>query len=109
VSHFFLYKFVPHRTDFRATMTESETATMREHVAYWQALAEEGIAVVFGPVDDPAGGWGVAVVEVGTEEEARTIRAGDPVVIADLGPVELYPMPVAIGRHQCRVGEPLRQ
>jgi uncharacterized protein len=94
---FFLYKFVP-RPNFRETMTDAEKAVMHEHVAYWQTLADKRIAVVFGPVADPGGGWGVAIVEVDTEHEADVIRAQDPVVINELGPVDIYPMITAITR-----------
>jgi uncharacterized protein YciI len=93
----FLYKFVP-RPDFQATMTEAELAIMREHIAYWQTLADKGTAVAFGPVADPAGGWGVAIVEAETADEVEAIRSVDPVVLADLGPVTVYPMPSGIVR-----------
>lgn len=95
---FFAYKFVPHRPDFPTTMTEAEAAVMAEHVAYWQSLADKDIAVVFGPVADPDGAWGVAVVEADDEDDVRAIRAADPVVRSDLGPVHVYPMPTAITR-----------
>lgn len=94
---FFLYRFVP-RPDFRETMTAAEKAVMHEHVAYWQALADKRTAVVFGPVDDPSGGWGVAIVEADGEEAADAIRAADPVVVNGLGPVDVYPMITAITR-----------
>jgi uncharacterized protein YciI len=96
MSHF-LYKFVP-RPDFPTTMTEAEAAVMREHVAYWQTLADKGTAVAFGPVADPAGSWGVAIVEAETADEVHAIRAADPVVTSGLGPVDIYPMPNAITR-----------
>ncbi|MEO3859892.1 YciI family protein [Acrocarpospora sp. B8E8] len=94
----FLYKFVPHRPDFPATMTDTEAAVMGAHVAYWQALADKDITVAFGPVADPGGSWGVAIVEAATEDEVHAIRAADPVVTSDLGPVCIYPMPNAITR-----------
>jgi uncharacterized protein len=96
---FFVYKFVPHRPDFPTNITEAEATTMRDHVAYWQTLADKGIAVAFGPVADPAGSWGLAVVEADSEDDVYAIRAADPVVLADLGPVGIYPMPDAIIRH----------
>jgi uncharacterized protein YciI len=96
MSHF-LYKFVP-RPDFPTTMTEAEAAVMGEHVAYWQTLADKGTAVAFGPVADPAGSWGVAIVEAETADEVHAIRAADPVVTSGLGPVDIYPMPQAITR-----------
>ncbi|GAA2760781.1 YciI family protein [Actinopolymorpha rutila] len=94
---YFLYRFVP-RPDFPTTMTEAEAAVMHEHVAYWQDLADKGTAVVFGPVADPVGFWGVAVVEAETPDQVQAIRAGDPVVVAGLGPVDVHPMPDAILR-----------
>jgi uncharacterized protein len=96
MSHF-LYKFVP-RPGFPITMTEAEAAVMQEHMAYWQTLADSGTAVAFGAVADPAGSWGVAIVEAETADEVHAIRAGDPVVTSDLGPVNIYPMPNAITR-----------
>ncbi|WP_371781119.1 YciI family protein [Streptosporangium subroseum] len=79
-------------------MTEAEAAVMRDHVAYWQALADKGAAVAFGPVADPAGSWGVAIVEAENADEVYAIRAADPVVTSALGPVDIYPMPNAITR-----------
>jgi uncharacterized protein len=103
---FFVFRFVPHKPDLPTSMTEAEAATMAEHAAYWQALADRGTAVVFGPVADPAHAWGVAVVEVATEADAHAIRAADPVVLADLGPVEILPMPVAITRQATATAQP---
>lgn len=94
---FFLYKFTP-RPDFRETITEAENTIMQNHIAYWQTLAAKGTAVVFGPVADPAGNWGVAIVESENEDEVQAIRAADPVVLNDIGPVTIYPMFTAITR-----------
>lgn len=97
---FFAYRLFPHRPDFPADITEAEAATMARHVAHWQALADQGVAVVFGPVADPAGYWGLAVVEADDENEVRAIRASDPVVTDNIGRVDIYPMPDAITRHE---------
>lgn len=94
----YLYKFVPRRPGFPADMSEAEATVMGEHVAYWRNLADRGTAVAFGPVADPSGSWGIAIVEADNEEDVRTIRANDPVVTIDLGPVEIFPMPNAITR-----------
>ncbi|MFI0367899.1 YciI family protein [Actinomadura sp. 1N219] len=93
---YFVYKLEPHRPDFPAGMTEAEAGTMGEHVAYWQALADKGTAVVFGPVADPAGFWGLAVVEAEDEDQVRAIRAADPAVRDGIGRVGIHPMPDAI-------------
>jgi uncharacterized protein YciI len=95
---FYLFKFVPHRPDFVATMTGDERAIMYEHIAYMRQFTDSGTVLMFGRVADPAGGWGVAIVETDDETEPAAIRAGDPVVLADLGPVDIYPIPNAISR-----------
>jgi hypothetical protein len=61
---YFLYKLTPHRPGFGTDLTEHEAAIMGRHVEYWQPLAEAGTAVAFGPVADPAGLWGLAIVDV---------------------------------------------
>jgi uncharacterized protein YciI len=60
-------------------MTESERKVMQDHVVYWTGLRDKGTAIVFGPVLDPKGVWGVAVVETPDEATARAILANDPV------------------------------
>ena len=65
---------------------------MREHVGYWTDLMNKGIAVAFGPVLDPKGVWGVAVIEVADEAGLQPIVSGDPVAKSRLGAIEVYPM-----------------
>ena len=94
----FLYKLVPPRPTFFADQTEQEQKVMADHVAYWSQLLSAGTAVAFGPVLDPAGVFGVAVVEADGDAELARIAAGDPVVQAGIGTIETYPMPGAIVR-----------
>lgn len=53
---------------------------MGRHAAYWQPLIESGQMVVFGPVIDETGSWGLGVVEAEDEEELVSFAAGDPAV-----------------------------
>ena len=55
-------------------MTEAEEKLMHEHVKYWENLINRRIAIVFGPVADPKGGYGIAIIE--TKDES---------VVNDLG------------------------
>ena len=90
----FLCKLLPPRPGFPGDMTEAEGALMAEHVAYWSDLLGRGEAVAFGPVLDPAGVWGLALVEAEDEAAARGLTAGDPVVRAGTGfRYEIYAMP----------------
>ncbi|WP_228000035.1 YciI family protein [Nocardia australiensis] len=91
-------KFVPHRLDFPANLTDAESAVMTDHFAYWRRNADAGVAIVYGPVGDPTGVWGLAVVEVATEADAQVLRADDPVIRGDLGQFHIYPMLDAVVR-----------
>ena len=92
----FLYKLIPPRRTFDRDMSEAEAAIMGRHVAYWQELAEQGTAIVFGPVGDPAGAWGLAVVEAETKEQVRALGDADPAVVSRLARFEICSMPGAI-------------
>ena len=74
----FLIKLIPPRPSFAQDMTEEERQLMQRHVAYWSALAETGVAILFGPVADPAGWYGIGVVEV-EEDRVGELTAKDPV------------------------------
>jgi uncharacterized protein len=78
-------------------MTEAERKVMQEHAIYWKDLTERRIAIVFGPVLDPKGMWGVAIVEVADEADAPALGTNDPAVQAGLT-FEVFSMPGAIVR-----------
>jgi len=90
---YFLTRLVPPRPDFPRTMSDQEASAMGEHAAYCRSLLASGRAVVFGPVADPAGVWGLGVVR-GTDEAAVWALAdADPVIRAGLGlRYEVVPM-----------------
>ena len=97
MSHF-VYKLIPPRASFATDMSDAEAATMGRHVAYWQDLLERRRVVVFGPVLDPAGTWGLAVLEADTEDDARALCADDPAITSGMATFEVYAMPKAIAR-----------
>lgn len=96
--NYYLYKLIPPRPSFATGMTAPERAIMTEHVAYWTRQRDQGFAVGFGPVADPAGAWGVAIVEAGNDETAQQLGADDPAVSSGLATAEIYPMPSAVVR-----------
>ena len=59
----FLFRLIPPRADFAQTMTAEEQQAMSQHISYWQQLLHDGKVVVYGPVADPEGVWGMAIVE----------------------------------------------
>jgi uncharacterized protein YciI len=77
------------RPTFALDMTDDERAVMGRHAAYWQPLVESGQMVVFGPVLDGTGSWGLGVVESEDEDELRSFAAGDPVVTTGTANIEV--------------------
>jgi uncharacterized protein len=75
----FLCRLNPPRPSFAVDMSDEERAMMGEHVAYWSGLLDEGRVVAFGPVADPAGGWGVSILDVDDEAAVQAMIAADPV------------------------------
>jgi len=59
-------------------MTDDEKAIMQKHSVFWDKLLLDGNALVTGPVLDPNGTYGFAVIFAGSEEEARKLLANDP-------------------------------
>lgn len=94
MKRYFLIKLIPPRPSFTLDMTEEEKRLMQEHVVYWTGLFEKGVALLFGPVIDPAGSYGIGVVEVQTEDELKGLTANDPVTKSRSGfRHEAYSMP----------------
>lgn len=94
-----LYKLVPPRPSFGpGDMSDEEAALMAEHAAYWQDLLDRGDAVAFGPVLDPAGTWGLALVVAAEEGTARRFGEGDPAVRSGRFTFEVHPMPMTVTR-----------
>jgi hypothetical protein len=87
--HYFL-KLSPPRASFTSDMTEDERAIMLRHVEYWNPFVANGKVIVLGPVMDPKGAYGIAVVAVDTEDELKGLIANDPA--NGLNSCEWYPM-----------------
>ena len=65
---------------------------MARHAEHWRPLVESGQMVIFGPVLDGSGSWGLGVVESDDEEEVRAFAAQDPVVVTGTGTMEVGKM-----------------
>ena len=75
--HFFV-KLIPPRPTFSEDMSAGERQFMQQHALYWTDLMNKRIVVVFGPVLDPAGTYGIGIVEAEDEKHLRSLLAGDP-------------------------------
>lgn len=95
--HFFL-KLIPPRSTFPYDITEAERALMKEHAAYTQNHFQEGRVLIYGPVLAPVDAFGMAVLEVADEAEARSMLDNDPSVRGGLNRYEIFPILVAAAR-----------
>ena len=77
IKHFFL-KLVPPLVSFMADMTTEERLIMQQHVVYWKPYINDGTVIVLGPVADPKGGYGIAVVGVSDNSVIDKLVANDP-------------------------------
>jgi len=94
---FFLCRLLPSRTSFMQDMSASEREVMQAHALYWRGKLAEGHVIAFGPVADPAGGWGVGIVAVQNEAELRTFQSEDPAIQSNIGlRYETLPMLTAV-------------
>lgn len=91
---FFLCRLIPPRTDFMTTMSDGERGIMRAHVGYWTGKVTTGNALVFGPVADPKGGYGIGIIRVADIAEMEALRDADPAMQAGIGfSYDILPMP----------------
>jgi uncharacterized protein len=85
----FIFRLKAPRPNFALDMSDEEREIMGRHAAHWQPLIESGQMVVFGPVLDSSGSWGLGVVESGDEDELRALAARDPVVTSGTAEIEI--------------------
>jgi uncharacterized protein YciI len=95
---YFYFELIPPRVTFPQDITSEERTVMEEHSVYFQQQFERGRVLLYGPVLAPKGAFGLAILEVADEAEARSFGADDPSVRAGLNRFEVYPMRVAGAR-----------
>lgn len=81
----YFVKLIPPRPTFAESMSQAEASAMGEHSEYWQDKMAEGKALAFGPVSDPAGTFGIGIIQVNNEQEARSFMENDPAIRAGFG------------------------
>src|SRR4051812_8273646 len=85
----FVFRLKPPRPTFAQDMTDAEREIMGRHAAHWQRFVDSGQMVVFGPVLDGTGSWGLGVVEADEEDERRAFAASDPAVTTGTVGIEI--------------------
>ena len=88
----YLYRLLPPRQTFAEDMSQAEGEVMERHVAYWQDLLNQDVAVAFGPVLHPEDPWGLGLLEVDDEQGARAIAESDPAVESGTCTYEVVPI-----------------
>ena len=86
----FMLKLLPRRPNFAQTMTDEERKIVQQHIAYWKDHMRKGVMLVFGPVYDPKGTYGIGIVAVDSEEEISGLMENDPA--SKIHNYEYYPM-----------------
>jgi len=96
---YFCCRLLAPRPTFAFDMTPDERNAMLAHGAYWREMLAKGNAIVFGPVNDPKGPWGLGVIRAASEAEVRDFRDHDPAILANIGmSYEIMPMLTAVHR-----------
>jgi uncharacterized protein len=98
VNTHYVYRLIPPRPTFHEDMTDAEREIMGRHAEYLAELAQTGKIVVYGPVVDGTGAWGLSVFEAGSEDEVRRIVADDPAVASGMSTYEVGAMLATIVR-----------
>lgn len=95
--NYFLYRLDTPRATFPADITPAERQLMQEHASYWRGLMNRGLVVAFGPVADPKGSYGIAIIQLQDGSNANDLGANDPVIKANAGfSFEVHPMPSVV-------------
>jgi uncharacterized protein len=94
----FYFKLIPPRDTFPYDITETEARLMEEHGRYFAEQFAAGKLLIYGPVFAKPAAFGLGVLEVETEEEARKFGEGDPSVKSGMNRFEIHPMRVTDAR-----------
>lgn len=94
----YFLKLIPPRATFPGDMNDRERTLMQEHAVYMRGYFEARKLLIYGPVMAPGGAFGMGVMTVSGEAEARRIMDDDPTVRAGLNRYEISPMTVAAAR-----------
>jgi uncharacterized protein len=91
---YFFLKLIAPRATFQNDMTDDERTIMHKHVEYWKPYIDDGTVIVFGPVFDPKGVYGMAVIGVEDNDQLDKLVKHDPA--NGLNTYEIFPMRAVI-------------
>ncbi|MFD2445131.1 YciI family protein [Bacillus sp. CGMCC 1.16607] len=102
----FLYKLklIPELLD-EANWTDKENNMVYEHFKVLQELLKENKLIMAGKTDNlDETTFGIVILQVDSEEAARTIMENDPTVKGGIMTAQLYPYRVALYNENFSVG-----
>jgi uncharacterized protein YciI len=88
----FFLRIIPPRPTFAQDLDATERGLMMEHGAYVRKFFDAGSVLIYGPVMDAAGSFGMAVLEMEDMAEAERFAQGDPSVKAGMNKYTISPM-----------------
>jgi uncharacterized protein len=95
----YVLRLIAPRPTFMRDMTPEEGELMQAHVRYLRERMTEGKVVVFGPVLDASGPYGLVVAQLADTEAPTAIADNDPVIKSGRGfRYEISPMPNCVVR-----------
>ncbi|MDP4163455.1 MAG: YciI family protein [Bacillota bacterium] len=98
----YLYKLrlMPNLVDEK-NWTEKENKIVQEHFEALEVLLEENKLIMAGRTQNfDASTFGIVILQVDSEEEARSLMEKDPAVAGNVMTAELFPYKVALYNHQ---------
>ncbi len=94
---YYVFRLIAPRPTFVADMTAEERTLMQAHAGYWRGLMAKGMVVIFGPVADPAGPYGLGVVRLADGIDPQSVWIDDPIIKSQKGfRFEVAPMLSAV-------------
>ncbi len=95
-TRYFVFRLIPPRPTFHLDMSDEERQVMNRHVAYWQGHTDAGRVLIFGPVVEESGSWGLGVIRGVDDAEAQAMVDADPAISSGMATMRLGPMPAAV-------------
>ena len=95
MKHYFI-GFLVKGPKYNANISKEDRAQLfQKHIAYIRSQAEAGKYKLAGPFLDDGNIGGILIIDTATEEEAKQIVAGDPMVQAGRMAPEIHPAMLA--------------
>jgi uncharacterized protein YciI len=93
-----IYLLRPVRPAMVDDPTEAEQTVLGAHLAHLQRLRDEGALIVAGPSVAGADTFGLVVLSIADEREARAAMEADPAVARGIMTAELRPIRLSVVR-----------